>query len=169
MDVSEEYQFIEANKSEMELLSELAHEIWPITFADILSPKQIDYMLNWMYNPDSLRQQIDKGHLFYFLKLDDTIIGFVGVEGNYPEHGLFRIHKIYLKPEFHRKGLGRLMLKKIEQYALSNGYLGLHLNVNRYNRALNFYKKAGFEIIKEEDIEIGDGFLMEDFVMLKKF
>jgi GNAT superfamily N-acetyltransferase len=169
MQDSSQYQFVKANKSEMNDLSILAREIWPITFKEILSIEQIEYMLEWMYNPEKLQKQMAAGHNFYFLTLDNEKIGFVGLEDHYPTQGLMRIHKIYLLPSFHGKGLGKFMLKQIEQIALDKKMIGLHLNVNRYNNVYNFYTYFGFETLKEEDIEIGEGFLMEDFVMQKLF
>jgi diamine N-acetyltransferase len=164
---SNEYQFMFANKSELIRLSELAKEIWPIAFSKILLPAQIDYMLDWMYNLSKLTEQMDSGHRFYFLRLNDLEIGFVGLQANFPEIGFLRIHKIYLKPEFQGKGLGKFMLQQIEEIARKKNAKGLHLNVNRYNEAVKFYEKSGFEILKTEDIEIGEGYLMEDYVMLK--
>ncbi|MGJ8661347.1 MAG: GNAT family N-acetyltransferase [Bacteroidota bacterium] len=164
-----QFQFVKANKDEMQDLSNLAREIWPITFKEILTVEQIDYMLNWMYNPETLSEQSDNGHEFYFLKHEKTKIGFVGIQNNYPEIGLLRIHKIYLKPTFHGKGLGKFMLEKIEERARMNDLRGLHLNVNRYNSVYNFYTYLGFDTLKKEDIDIGNGYLMEDYVMQKLF
>jgi GNAT superfamily N-acetyltransferase len=168
MQHSEIYNFALANKSETTRLSDLAHEIWPIAFSKILSTEQIEFMLKWMYDPSKLLEQMNSGHKFYFLTLNEEEIGFVGLEENYPEPEVLRIHKIYLKPNYHGKGLGKFMLKKIEEIARQKSYKGLHLNVNRYNEAVNFYEKSGFETIKVEDIDIGKGFLMEDYVMYKK-
>jgi ribosomal protein S18 acetylase RimI-like enzyme len=39
------------------------------------------------------------------------------------------------------------------------------VNVNRHNKALHFYEKYGFKIIREEDIDIGEGYFMNDYVM----
>jgi GNAT superfamily N-acetyltransferase len=168
MEVSGYIQFIEADESEMNELSILAREIWPITFQEILSPEQIEYMLDWMYNPKTLMDQMKQGHQFYFLKDGNVKIGFVGIEKNYPEAGLLRIHKLYLKPVYQGKGIGKYMLDKIEEIARKKNMNGLHLNVNRFNDAYKFYKHCGFKTLKEEDIDIGNGFLMEDFNMLKK-
>jgi ribosomal protein S18 acetylase RimI-like enzyme len=48
------------------------------------------------------------------------------------------------------------------------GNKNLLLNVNRENPALGFYKKKGFEVIKTEDIDIGNGYFMNDYVMRLK-
>ena len=59
-------------------------------------------------------------------------------------------------------------MEKGEQLAKENNSSYFILNVNRYNKATDFYIKLGFEISYEEDIDIGNGFLMEDYVMKKR-
>jgi ribosomal protein S18 acetylase RimI-like enzyme len=60
------------------------------------------------------------------------------------------------------------MIGYISDRIKANGGKALQLNVNRNNKAIDFYKKHGFEIIREEDNDIGEGFFMNDFVMEKK-
>lgn len=160
--------FYKCIETDMEIIHDLAHIIWPPTFKDILSENQLQFMLNWMYDTNHLIDQIKEGHIFYLLKEGNEAIGFAGLEPNYPEIGSLRIHKVYLLPNQQGKGLGKWMFNQIEQIALSNGLNELHLNVNRYNKATEFYKKNGFEIIKTEDIDIGNGYFMNDYVMTKK-
>ena len=71
-------------------------------------------------------------------------------------------------PQAQGKGIGALMLDKITGIALQNGNTIVQLNVNRYNKAVKFYEKAGFVKTGEEDINIGNGYLMEDYIMEKK-
>ncbi|MFA7274877.1 MAG: GNAT family N-acetyltransferase [Crocinitomicaceae bacterium] len=167
MQIFTNYQFEKAFPAEMETLADLAAQIWPDTFSSILTEDQIAYMLNWMYAPAQLRSQLSEGHDFYFLRTNGTEIGFVGLEKNYPEKGMLRIHKIYLLPQFQGKNLGKFMLEETEKIARMENLHSLHLNVNRFNKAKDFYLKMGFVVVKEEDIAIGNGYLMEDYVMSK--
>ncbi|RXM47192.1 N-acetyltransferase, partial [Flavobacterium sp. YO12] len=86
---------------------------------------------------------------------------------NYKNEAVTKIHKVYLLPETQGKGYGKIVFDLIEKLALENNSTALLLNVNRFNTALNFYKKVGFDVKEEVDIEIGNGYLMEDFVMKK--
>jgi GNAT superfamily N-acetyltransferase len=79
-----------------------------------------------------------------------------------------RLHKLYLLPESHGKGLGKLLLDKVEYLAQKNQSNTISLNVNRFNKAYFFYQKMGFKILEEEDLEIGNSYLMEDYKMEKK-
>lgn len=150
---------------EIFIISQLAHDIWPEAYKDILSSDQITYMLDWMYNVQTLQEQANTGYLYYLLTEDGRPTGFLGLEPNFPDADVLRIHKIYVLPEKQGKGHGRELFNQAMNVAFDLGSHSLHLNVNKFNKAVDFYKHVGFQVIKEEDIDIGKGYLMEDFVM----
>lgn len=154
--------------TELVRVQEIAKLTWPDTFKEILSPDQIEYMLNWMYNVDTLRKQEEQGHVFCILTNEGIDLGFIGVQNDYPLIGETKLHKIYVLPSAQGLGAGKLLMEKAEELARNNQSELLVLNVNRFNKASDFYIKLGFEISYEEDIDIGNGFLMEDFVMKKR-
>lgn len=142
---------------------------WPITYGEILSKEQLDYMLGLFYSTEALNEQYNKKiQLFYMIDEDETNIGFIGIEHNYNGEAVTKIHKIYLLPETQGKGIGKKVIDEIGKLASENNSKALLLNVNRFNSALGFYKKIGFEVKEEVDIEIGNSYLMEDYVMEKK-
>ena len=153
--------------SEVEEVSKLAHQIWPDTFRDILKPEQLQCMLEWMYNLDTLKQQFHEGQQFYAVKENDRFIGFTAIELHHPERENVKIHKLYVLPEFHGKGIGFALVDQVKVVALSEKMKTILLNVNRFNSAVSFYEKYGFRTVKEEVIDIGNGFVMDDFVMEK--
>jgi GNAT superfamily N-acetyltransferase len=97
--------------------------------------------------------------------MDQKPLGFIGVQVNYPEPTQLKIHKLYVLPEVHGTGGGKLLFQRAVQVAKENECNSILLNVNRFNKAVGFYKHIGFEILKEENIDIGNGFWMEDYVM----
>jgi len=143
----------------------LAQDIWPVAFKEILEPDQIEYMLEWMYNVQTLQEQVQIGHLYYLITVDGQPKGFMGLEPNYPDAGTMRVHKLYVSPKVHGKGLGKEMLEECIRLSKELNFTSVNLNVNRYNKAVDFYKYMGFEITKEEDIRIGKGYWMNDYVM----
>jgi GNAT superfamily N-acetyltransferase len=153
------------NKDNIDIVHHLAHDIWPHTFREILSKDQIQYMLDWMYDLGTLREQVQIGHLYYVLKEFNKPKGFIGLEPNYPDAGLLRIHKLYVLPNMQGKGFGRQLLNQAIDVAFDLDMDALHLNVNRFNKSVDFYKHVGFDVVGEEDIDIGSGYLMEDFIM----
>jgi GNAT superfamily N-acetyltransferase len=159
----------EAGLNDVKIIQEITNITWPITYGDILAKEQLDYMLDLIYSDEALSRQIqNKEQLFYLISDAESTIGFIGIEHNYKNEPITKIHKIYLLPETQGKGYGKKVFEFIEKLALENNSTALLLNVNRFNTALNFYKKLGFEIKETVDIEIGNGYLMEDYVMGKK-
>jgi diamine N-acetyltransferase len=161
-------KIVEAKLTDIPVIQEIAYKTWPITFANILSKEQIEYMLNMMYSTESLSKQMKGNAPFILAKDGDNYLGFASYQHHYNESTNTRLHKIYMLPNAQGKGVGKFLINEIEKRALAVNDNAIELNVNRFNSAVNFYVKYGFEIIKEEDIAIGNGFLMEDFVMLKK-
>lgn len=149
-------------------IQQIAHQTWPDTFRDILSPQQITYMLDWMYSLPSLKEQVEvKGHTFLLAEEAENPLGFVSYELNYSGLSKTKIHKIYILPSSQGKGVGKGLINRTSEIAAQNHNSSLLLNVNRYNKAIDFYKRMGFEIVGKEDIDIGNGFLMEDYVLEK--
>jgi diamine N-acetyltransferase len=153
------------DKKDLILVQELAERTWPDTFKDILSKTQIRYMLDWMYSLEQLESQFDQGHHFFMHYEQNSLLGFIGVEQGNPIGNAVKIHKIYVLPEAQGKGVGKQLISFVKEKYQSSGMKTLFLNVNRFNKAVDFYKYLGFSIEYEEDIDIGKGYLMEDFVM----
>ncbi len=152
-----------ATSADILLIQSIANETWPVTFADILSARQIAYMLDMMYSATSLTTQIEqKKHVFHLAVDEGTPIGYISHELNYQSSTHTKIHKIYLLPCAQRRGAGAELIKTVRALALANKQTALHLNVNKFNKALGFYQRLGFAVVGYEDIDIGDGFLMED-------
>lgn len=160
----------EVSEEDLRLIQHIAYQTWPSTFGEILSPKQISYMLDMMYSLDALKSQInEKNHVFLLAKEESTdeYLGYVSYELDYKNESLTKIHKIYLLPASQGKGVGRLLVDTVAKVAMKHTNDRLGLNVNRYNKAIRFYERMGFFVVGTEDIDIGDGFLMEDFIMEK--
>lgn len=143
---------------------QLADVIWPQTYRDILTEEQIHYMMVWMYSSDALERQLQDGHRFFILRHKDTDIGFASLSP-WENTTMWKLHKIYLDPSLQGQGLGRYFLEALIHYVRAEGAELLELNVNRNNPALAFYRKMGFDIVREVDLPIGSGYFMNDFVM----
>ena len=73
-----------ASETDLSEIKRIAYETWPLTFGEILSPQQIEYMLEWMYSLPSLTEQIqEKGHVFILIKEEGESLGYVSYELNY--------------------------------------------------------------------------------------
>lgn len=153
------------------IIEHIALYTWPDTFKEILSEEQINYMLAKTYKPEQLKSQVENmGHTFLLAYDNGVYHGFASYEINYDGTDATKVHKLYVFPKSQGKGAGKLLLNYILDLAQKNGQKSIILNVNKYNyKAVEFYKHNNFQIIKEENIDIGEGFVNEDFVMELKF
>lgn len=122
-------------------------------------------MLTRFYAPDSLKEQMTtKEHQFIIAENTDSVpVGFASYAKIDAE--IWHLHKLYILPDAQGKNAGRELIGFIVQHIENMGAKALRLNVNRQNSAIGFYEKAGFQIIGTEDIDIGNDFFMNDFVM----
>lgn len=161
-------QIRKADLKDFEIINKLAVNTWPHAYGKILSQEQITYMLDEMYSQKAITDQISiKGHHFIILSSDEKDVGFAAYELNHLS-GITKLHKLYVLPETQGLGAGRLLIAKVEELAKTNRNDSIILNVNRFNEAVNFYAKNGYVKVREEDIDIGNGYLMEDYIMQKQ-
>jgi ribosomal protein S18 acetylase RimI-like enzyme len=155
-----------ATNDDIPLIRELTFKVWPYTYSSILSQAQIDYMLDKMYSPSSLQQQMNNGSQFIFIHENKEAVGFAAY---FKKSSLvYKLDKIYVLPSQQGKGTGRFIIDHIINEIKNRGAAALQLQVNRFNKAKNFYEKLGFIVIEEKDFDIGNGFFMNDYVMEKK-
>lgn len=146
----------------------IAHAAWPVAYGSILSPAQLVYMLQLMYSEAALREQMEvKGHRFLIAEANGAALGFVGFEHGYKGQRRTRLHKLYILPETKGTGLGALLLAAVEAAARAAGDEAIELNVNRFNPTKDWYLRRGFDIERNEVIDIGHGYVMDDHVMAK--
>lgn len=155
-----------ASFNDIQYIRDIAYKTWPSTYAPILPAGQVTYMLDRIYSTQSLADQIRNNHLFFLALLNDDPVGFASFSH---ETGVsYKLQKLYVLPTIQKTGAGRKMLETIETIIKSMNGEVLLLNVNRNNVAKTFYEKNGFAIIKEEDIDIGNGYFMNDYIMQKE-
>ncbi|WP_341842061.1 GNAT family N-acetyltransferase [Chitinophaga caseinilytica] len=158
-----------AAPEQLAIVQQIAYATWPHTFGSILSPTQIDYMLKMMYDLDVLTESVEKKNVVFLLaNVDGVFGGFAGYELHYKKEPVSKLHKIYVLPSMQGKNVGQALMSEVERISREAGMKKLSLNVNRDNKAAGFYERNGFTKTGEEDIDIGDGFFMNDAIMTKK-
>ncbi len=162
-------KLIKATEKDIPLIQDLAKRSWENAYAEILSREQMKYMLENMYSETEISLHLKNPNYHYYLVFDEVLNlfdGFLGYENHY-ENQTTKLHRIYLVPESKGKGLGKKTLEFLNEKVKESGDSRIILNVNKYNSAKNFYKSQGFEIYKETVIDVGNGFVMDDFLMEK--
>ena len=156
-----------ATIADVQRIREIAEVTWPVTYSDIISSEQIDFMLNWMYDIKTISNAINSSNQDFIVLINEgETIGFSGIEHNYENQLITRIHKLYVLPDKQGLGCGKALLNFVISEAKKNASTLLHLNVNKQNPAVQFYVKCGFEIEKEIVLDIGNGFVMDDYIMV---
>jgi ribosomal protein S18 acetylase RimI-like enzyme len=158
-------KLIQIKANQLPIIIELTKKIWPVAYGTILSKAQLDFMIQKFYNETALQELMQKGHVFYLAQDEkENYVGFVSYEINsVPDKT--KIHKIYVLPETQGTGLGRQFFELVKEQAKENNQNAIFLNVNKYNNALHFYTKLGFSIVNGEVIDIGEGYVMDDYIM----
>jgi diamine N-acetyltransferase len=79
------------------------------------------------------------------------------------------IHKIYLLPQAQGKGIGTRLIDFISEIgkAMQETHVRLKVFV-RNPKALGFYEKIGFSNTGIENTDIGNNYVISDYVMLRK-
>lgn len=159
-----------AESVDIQSIHDMAEIVFRHTYSSILSPEQIEYMMDWMYSPANLRKQFEDGHVYYIAFRDDLPCGYVSIQPDgHNEVGReqFHLQKIYVLPSAQSAGVGRALLNRALEHvqAVASGPTSIELNVNRNNPAIGFYHRFGFKILRQGDFHIGNGYYMNDYIM----
>jgi len=128
-----------AGPEDIPMIGYLAQQIWPVAYKDILSADQMNYMLTLFYSPESLMSQmLEQRHRFLVVEEGEEPLGFASWSET-GENGQFKLHKIYILPNQQGKGIGKLLIDCVSQAIRPLGATALRLNVNRNNKARQFY------------------------------
>lgn len=154
---------VKADLKDVAIIEKLAHEIWHDYYPSIITVEQIDYMLDKMYNKESLTEQMtNKGDVFYLVHINHQPQGFISISDL--KDGNYFLNKFYIQQTTAAKGKGTRAFKQLVSIIQPNS---ISLTVNRQNyKSINFYFKNGFVIERVADFDIGNGFVMNDFVMV---
>ncbi len=157
-----------ANTTDISTIQNLAEKTWWPTYSPILTNEQIRYMLDLIYSTEALTRVMEDGSQQFILLSDERgEQAFAAYGPRKEEKSVSKLHKIYVLPDNQGKGYGKVLINEIIQRILKENNHALDLNVNRYNPAISFYQKLGFQVIREENIAIGP-YWMNDFVMRKE-
>lgn len=147
----------------------LVSEIWPECYAGIITPEQITHMLAHMYAPEVMRTEMANGIAYKMVCVEGVPVGVVSYDLTPNAEGVVTLHKIYLLASQRGRGLGRMMIMHVAESAKAAGARRVELYVNRNNAtALRAYEGCGFYRKATRVKDIGDGFVMDDFIMARE-
>ena len=162
-------KFIDAGKTDVPTIQDIAEKTWWPTYSKIISKEQIRYMLDTIYNSEAIIESMSNGSQHYILLNTNSISqGFASYGRRKEDPTVYKLQKLYVLPENHGLGYGRLLIDEVKRRLIDENIRILDLNVNRYNNAKSFYEKLGFSVIGQEDVPIGP-YWMNDFIMRLRF
>ena len=153
-------ELIKVKNEDIKDLAKLTDEIWHEYWPCILSAEQIDYMVEKFQSENAIFNQIkNENYTYYFINYENKNVGYVGIS---PHSDYLFLSKLYIKKEFRHKGIGKAVFEKIKDF----GFDKIQLTVNKYNKnTIDAYLKYGFKIIDSVVSDIGNGFVMDDYIM----
>ena len=163
-----------ATVADIPTIRNITMQVWPQTYIPIIGEGQVAYMLGRFYTPEALEQQMTiHGHRFTIGYEGGKPVAFaswgeVEMESEERERRagiVCKLHKLYISTDVQGRGYGRAMVDRVMADVGEYGAARLRLNVNIHNAsAIGFYEKYGFRKAYDEDIDIGSGFFMNDYV-----
>ena len=161
------FQITPLADADVEAVAALAHEVWHAHYPGIISDAQIEYMLAQRYGSAVIRGELARPGVWWFAGREDGVLAaYMALQLEAP--GVIKIDKLYVKPALQRRGHGGRLLHHAAAVARRAGCPGLVLAVNRGNaRAIAAYRKYGFTVREAVVKDIGGGFVMDDYVMVK--
>jgi diamine N-acetyltransferase len=159
----------EATETDLEAVAELAGIIWRAHYPGIITPGQIEYMLARGYSHEALLRFItEPGAGLLLAYAGERLIGFAAYY-RADDVGELKLDKLYVQPDHHGQGVGSLLIGRVEAAARAQARRTLILQVNKNNaKAIGAYEKNGFSIRESVVVDIGGGYVMDDFIMAKR-
>lgn len=155
-------KFQKLTEKEISLVQQLAREIWDEHYTPIIGKAQIDYMLGKFYSTEKISSELKSGVFWEILYFAGEPSGYLVCE---PEADRIHLAKIYLKSNLRGQQLGMFMLERAKEIAVQTGKNAIYLNVNKNNiNAIKFYEKSGFKRVEDGVFDIGNGFVMDDYI-----
>ncbi len=144
-------------------LAAIADKVWHEYFPCIITDEQIDYMVDKFQSKRAVTGQIAEGYEYFFLELNGIYIGYTGV---HPESKKLFLSKLYVLKSYRGKGYSTRAFEFLTGLCDAYSLESIYLTVNRRNNhSIDVYKHWGFDIVREEVTDIGQGYVMDDYIM----
>lgn len=153
-----------ADDSDLAAIAGLADAIWHQHFQTILSPEQIDYMVEKFQSYPALKSQVEEdGYEYYQTLVDGTLAGYIGI---HPETDALFLSKLYLHKDYRGRHIAKQAFHFLIDLCKKRGLKKIWLTCNKHNdSSLAVYHHLGFQVTDTQEADIGNGFIMDDYIM----
>lgn len=130
-------------------------------YGPLLGEAQTEYHVEKFQSVRAITEQIRRGFAYFILENEGELLGFFAY---FPWNEALYLSKFYMAKQHRGKGWGKASIAFLGQRAKELGLNAIELNVNRFNPTVAIYEHMGFVRVREEKIDIGAGFFMDDYV-----
>ncbi|MBA3827840.1 MAG: GNAT family N-acetyltransferase [Taibaiella sp.] len=160
--MSEQLTIRKVTPADIDALSDVSITTFKETYTEHNTPENMELYMDEYFNPERLKEEIeDDRNVFFFAYIDDEIAGYIKLSVNKQPAALkkataIEIERIYVLKKYHDQKIGSALLSYSISYSITHGYDMLWLGVWESNeRAINFYKRWGFEIFGDHIFQLG--------------
>lgn len=157
-------------QEQIDSLCEIAKKVWHLTYDPLVPDGQVEYMIEQFQSDHAVKDQMEHlNYRYYMMVCDGQNAGFIGFSPRYEGREEMFLSKVYLLPEFRGHGAVKAAFALVEEETRKEGLSKIRLTVNKGNtHAVEVYAHYGFETVEKVRTDIGGGFVMDDFIMVKK-
>jgi diamine N-acetyltransferase len=153
-----------ASQVQVANVARMAREVWNEHYVPLIGQAQVDYMLAKFQSVDAIQSQIDAGYEYFEIHRGAGCVGYAAIRHDAAAARLF-VSKLYVLAAYRKSGAGRLALELVERLGRDRGVTLLWLTVNKANPSVRAYERLGFAIVEALVVDIGGGFVMDDYKM----
>lgn len=156
-------------QEQIDALCAIADKVWHLTYDSLLPEGQVEYMIEKFQSDHAVKEQMARqGYQYYLVLCGGENAGFVGFSPRYEGRDEMFLSKVYLLPEYRGRGAVGKAFALVEEQARKEGLPAIRLTVNKGNaHAVEVYHHYGFETVDKVQSDIGHGYVMDDFIMVK--
>lgn len=157
-------------EEQIKSLCKIAERVWHLTYESLTPPGQTDYMIEKFQSEHAVKEQMKSlNYRYYMMVCDGQNAGFIGFSPRYEGREEMFLSKVYLLPEFRGHGAVKAAFALVEQETQKEGLKRIRLTVNKGNtHAVEVYSHYGFKTVEKVKTDIGSGYYMDDFIMVKE-
>lgn len=152
-----------AGIEELETIQNIGRQTFAETFAESNSEEAMKTYLEESFSSEKVSSELNNPDSYFFIAWEEDIpVGYLKLNSGEAQTELkddtsLEIERIYVKKSYHGQKVGQLLYDKALETAQSLGKSYLWLGVWEENlRAINFYRKNGFEEFGSHTFRLGD-------------
>ena len=166
--INHKVEFLQvSNPDHVTKVVDMADTIWRECYKGILSDEQIEYMVD-KYQSDNVvtKKMINEGYEYYLLNNGVNVIGFVSFlkDGN-----KLLLTNLYILEVYREKGYCKLVIDKVIKKCQDTDIDRVRITLNKMNeQGIKFWSNLGFTKIEENVQDIGNGFVIDNYLLEKQ-